>query len=157
MFVKWHTRTSVEGGYDRVRAILVEAKRVRGKPHQRHVGFLGSFIQGEQGDVAERYQFWNSARQVLDRLVNQISPEQRTSFEKALAERIRPLTPAQVEAHEKRKQERAQEMREYVKKTQPMIDAYRKSRGLPQGPPLEPPKRSRQGRPGQFRSLRRTP
>jgi hypothetical protein len=112
MFVRWHITNAVDPRYDRMRAILIESVRIGGKPRQRHIGFLGSVNYQDRRDVEERWQFWRSAHRVLDRLGNRI---QRDEVEKKLAERIRPLTSAQIQACEKQEEEREHRKQEVLR------------------------------------------
>ena len=101
MFVRWQQAHSVDRSRHarerkdesaRMRAILVESVRVDGKPRQRHLAFLASIERDQvSGDIA-RAAFWNDARRALDRLGNQITLEDRSRIEAALAQRVKPLS-----------------------------------------------------------------
>jgi|EndMetStandDraft_8_1072994.scaffolds.fasta_scaffold50255_2 hypothetical protein len=124
MFVRWQT-TVAAGEFHRLRAVLVESKRIDGKPRQLHIAFLGSLDYARRGEIEERWYFWTSALQRLDRLDNRLSAEQRGAIEKALAERVRPLTPAQIETCKKREEERErrtqEEIREIFEQARPFL------------------------------------
>src|SRR6187431_523753 len=96
MFIRWQNYRSVarwhrgEPPIKRVKAILVEAVRVDGKPRQRYIAFISSYEPERLGD---RFRFWREARQRLDRLDNRITPEDRVKIEAALARRVPPTTP----------------------------------------------------------------
>jgi hypothetical protein len=87
----------------RLKAILVEAYRVDGKPKQRHIAFLGS-ISIDKGD-APRFQHTVTA--CLDRLSNRVSPDDRQRIEAALVAKVglKLLTPAELDQHRTRLRE----------------------------------------------------
>src|SRR5262245_5158126 len=101
MFVVWRSRRRQRWRQTRHSARLVESVRINGKPRQRFVAVLGSYESWDypaanEGAAASRAAepvwFWDRARRVLDRLGERITPEQRASIEKALAQRIAPPT-----------------------------------------------------------------
>lgn len=73
-------------------AILVESKRVDGKPKQRHIAYLGSFKEHWRDVVQYRVQWWQDMSERLDRLGNLITPDDRRRIEAALAKRMPPVT-----------------------------------------------------------------
>ena len=81
----------------RHKAILVETVRVNGKPRQKHVAFIASYVQGETPEEIEhqRITFWRDARQRLDQLGNRITSADRVRIEAALAQRVTPTTAAE--------------------------------------------------------------
>jgi hypothetical protein len=125
MFIRWHITDPVDPRYKRMRALLIESVRVDGKPRQRHLAFLGSVTYQDRNDVEERWQFWRNADQALYRLGNRLSPIQRGEVEKALAERIRPLTPSQIEACEKREQARELERQEAMRESLELVRSFK--------------------------------
>jgi hypothetical protein len=107
MFVRWFHYTSRNPQpWSRrfaVRAVLVESRRVGGKPRLQHIAMLGSFNPGDlEADRwldpawARRHAavpFWREARKVLDKLADRIASEDRAKIESALEERIPIPTP----------------------------------------------------------------
>ncbi len=110
MFVRWQSRkrtshSSVFGPYwgeDGQRfydttwmALLVESRRVNGKPCQKHIAYLGSFPESALSIPHQRDYFWIHLREKLDRLGNRITADQRANIERKIAERVPPLTAAE--------------------------------------------------------------
>src|SRR5215472_10796538 len=88
MYVRWQHRKRASS------AILVETARVKGKPTQRHLAYLGGIADAT--DSAQRHRFWASVLAVLARLGNQITPAQRKAIIAALATRA-PGPPTKIE------------------------------------------------------------
>ena len=80
----------------RLRAILVKAVRVDGEPRQQHIAYLASIERDRLRDIIGRVMFWRRAWQVLDRLGNRLTADERAHVELLLAKRVRPPTPNQV-------------------------------------------------------------
>ena len=103
MFIRWQEYRSIALKYrgeppiKRVKAILVEAVRIDGKPPQRHIAFISSY---EPEGLRDRFRFWRVARQCLDRLGNRITPEDRIKIEAELARRVPLITPEEIAAHD---------------------------------------------------------
>jgi hypothetical protein len=106
MFIRWQKYRSVarwhsgEPPIKRVKAILVEAVRIDGKPRQRHVAFIESYEEGKLDQIGTRSIFWRRTRKRLDRLANRITPEDRIKIEAALALHVPPTTPAEDKAYD---------------------------------------------------------
>jgi hypothetical protein len=60
MYVRWQTYKRRSAPDDlRVSAVLVESKRINGRPVQRHIAFLGSFYVRHRNDPRLRWRrFW---------------------------------------------------------------------------------------------------
>jgi hypothetical protein len=69
-------------------AMLVESKRVNGKPRQRHIGYLGGITVTQIDDLPSRCVFWNAVTAAFDRLGNQVTPIDRQRFEAAIGARV---------------------------------------------------------------------
>ena len=78
-------------------AILVESYREDGKPRQRHVGYLGGITESRATIVNHRGHFWVDAMEKLDRMADRISDRERAAIEAKLAEKVPPLTEAEIE------------------------------------------------------------
>jgi hypothetical protein len=96
MFIRWQRRVRTrqtligwgDAGDIRWTAILAESVRVDGKPRQRHVAFLGSYVEHHRspaGDCLCRAEFWDTVSACLDRLHNRISAVDRKKIEAAIA------------------------------------------------------------------------
>ena len=103
MFVRWQLYRSRARGkrqrqltdaHARLKAVLVEAVRVDGKPRQQHVAFLGS----TSIDGGDRRRFWGDVTARLARLSNRVPPQDRKRIVAAIAERLgeQPPTKAQL-------------------------------------------------------------
>ena len=110
MFVRWQSRKRTKRspafgsfwGEDGKRyydttwtAVLVEGRRVNGKPRQKHIAYLGSFPESALSIPHQRGYFWNHIREKLDRLGDRITADQRANIEGKIAERVPPLTAAE--------------------------------------------------------------
>jgi len=126
MFIRWQITTAVDPENDRMRAILLESVRIDGKPRQRHIAFLGS-VPYRDCNLEDRWHFWMIAYPVLARLGNRLSTTQRDTIAKALAERVRPLTLAQVRICEERAETRERERRKALEELEPLIRAFRRA------------------------------
>jgi hypothetical protein len=71
----------------RHKAKLAETVRVNGKPRQKHVALIASYVQGETPEEIEyqRITFWRDARKRLDQLDNLVTPADRIKIEAALS------------------------------------------------------------------------
>lgn len=101
MFIRWQRRGDRPRSKTRyyrdakadAYAILVESTRVKGKPRQRHIAYLGSVHAVHRKQSPQyRAEFWQRIRAKLDSLHNRISPDDRRKIEAALAEKVPPLT-----------------------------------------------------------------
>jgi hypothetical protein len=101
MFISWQKYRSValwhrgEPPIKRVKAVLVEAVRIDGKPRQKHVAFIASYQHGTLDQISTGSMFWHDARQRLDQISSQITPHDRSMIEAALAQRVDPTTAAE--------------------------------------------------------------
>jgi hypothetical protein len=107
MFVRWHLHRSQDriarhrkrkDREARLRAILVEAVRIDGKPRQRHIAYLGSIRHDCTGKVDYRVRFWRDARKAFDRLGKRLTAAGRTRVEELIGERVRRPTAQQEKA-----------------------------------------------------------
>jgi hypothetical protein len=78
-------------------AVLVESVRVKGKPRQRHVAYLGSFYSKQ--DVGYRAKWWQRMTAKLDALGNVIPADDRPRIEAALAKNVSKLTPKELASY----------------------------------------------------------
>jgi len=105
MFVRWQYTTSPKPEWRRgaeAYAILVEAKRVNGKPQQRHVAYLGNVAaQPERDEAHYRACWWHRMNAKLKKLGKQLPRSQRPSIEAALAKMVKPVTAAEVTAFDR--------------------------------------------------------
>jgi hypothetical protein len=97
MFIRWQKYRSVAHWHwrdppiTRIKAVLVEAVRIEGKPRQKHVD-IASYEANKLDQISTRSTFWRDAHKRLDRIGNRIMPEDRIRFEAALAQRVPPTT-----------------------------------------------------------------
>ncbi len=111
MFVRWQKRVRrqpafggmwklVEGKLIRPpadthwAAILVESRRIGGRPRQHHVAYLGGICQSaiDLEIPHQRAYFWLRVIGRLDQLGNQVTPEQRRMIEARIAAKVAPPT-----------------------------------------------------------------
>ena len=100
MYVRWQVKPRTKKSLnvwksDLLTATLVESRRVNGKPRQQVVAYLGSIREVCAVDpkyVNHQLGFWNRVGEVLDRLANRVSSEERVKIEAKLRERV--LVPA---------------------------------------------------------------
>ena len=94
MFVRWQRRGRVRTGKASplMSAVLVDSRRVGGKPRQKVVAYLGG-IRETRINVSERYhrEFWQSVDDRLDAL--QLDPDIRERIEASIESRVRRVTP----------------------------------------------------------------
>ncbi len=103
MYVRWQSRKRRRPnfGYSDQQdvhwsAVLVENKRVNGKPVQRHIAYLVGFTDSQAAIPPQRRFLWDAFRARLDRLGSRVSPQDRRRIEAALIEKIgRPATKRQ--------------------------------------------------------------
>jgi hypothetical protein len=108
MFVRWqlyrsqarnkHVRAN-RAGSARLRAVLVEAVRIDGRPRQKHVAVLGS----TSIDGSDRPRFWYDVTTRLDRL--RLSRQERERIGAAIAKKVggQLLTKAQIKQFERKR------------------------------------------------------
>jgi hypothetical protein len=102
MFVRWQSRQRKHATFGSPyrsdthwRAILVENTRVNGKPTQRHIAYLAGFTESAIEIDAQRCHLWDHISERLDRLSNQITPEDREKIEAAIALKVQRPTAAE--------------------------------------------------------------
>ena len=85
MYIRWQTRKVKRFPDDVVwTPVLVQSKRVNGKPVQQHVAYLGSFR-----NPTDRYRWCRWWDKLIARLdVLNITPKDRKKVEAAIAQRI---------------------------------------------------------------------
>ncbi len=71
-------------------AVLIRSERIDGKPHPRHVAYLGSIAESQLSDLGPRSGFWDGAAAALDRLEGQVTRAERRKIEEALVARVGP-------------------------------------------------------------------
>ncbi len=76
-------------------AVLVESRRIDGKPRQQTVAYLGSIREGLVNFVMWRGYFWRDITQTLDGLGERVSRDDRVKIERNIAERVPALTAAE--------------------------------------------------------------
>ena len=100
MFVRWQNSKSIAkrkwrtppGTINRVRAVLVESVRVGGKPRQKCIAFIASYVPEDRRSHHHQGKpqcgFWREVNECLDRLGNRITPADRAKIESAIADRV---------------------------------------------------------------------
>jgi hypothetical protein len=92
MYIRWqHRRRKFWNGETTTHwsAILVESKRVNGKPRQHHIAHIVGF---DENPINE-YRVWDTVDACLDRLANQITPAEREQIEAGIAKKVPRPTP----------------------------------------------------------------
>jgi hypothetical protein len=95
MYVRWQSykrRSKLLEGAPRWllhwRAILVESKRVDGKPRQCHVAYLAGFIRHTlRRHPSQRVWLWEHIERRLDQLGNRVSSDDRSRIITAIAKK----------------------------------------------------------------------
>jgi hypothetical protein len=100
MFVRWQKRKLLRPVFGRGQdvhwsAILVESRRVDGKPRPCHVVYLGGITDSAIEIDAQRCHFWDRISARLDALGNRITPADRNKIEAVIADKVSRPTPAQ--------------------------------------------------------------
>jgi hypothetical protein len=110
------------------RAILVESKRVDGKPRQIHVAYLAGFIRHNLRGSG-RVWLWERIDRRLDKLGNRVSPDDRKRIVAALARKAaEPPTKAErIAAHRKSANFFAEKLRH---RRQPIQGTSRRAGGV---------------------------
>jgi len=95
MYVRWQSRERRHRAFGRSggpdvhwRAILVECERIKGKPTQRHIAYIGGITESAIAIVHQRCWFWDAVKEQLDRLGKRVTPEERRSIETAIAKKV---------------------------------------------------------------------
>jgi hypothetical protein len=76
-------------------AVLVESKRVHGKPIQRHVAYLVGFTESAVRVPAQRCHLWDDLCDRLDLLADKITVSDRKKIEAAITKKMPRPTPAE--------------------------------------------------------------
>jgi hypothetical protein len=87
MFVRWQSGKG-RAGKVHLRAILVEAARVGGRPTQRHIAYLGGIAGSKIGDLGTRCSFWKAVLERLNRLNNRVSEDERQKIIVTIAAKV---------------------------------------------------------------------
>jgi hypothetical protein len=89
MFVRWQSRGKSNSDYygDSWSAILVESKRINGKPQQRHVAYLGGISAEKLKVDAQRCYFWDKVTERLNKLGELIAAD-RSKIEAAISIKV---------------------------------------------------------------------
>jgi hypothetical protein len=110
MYVRWQSykrRAKFLEGQPRWllhwRAILVESKRVDGKPRQIHVAYLAGFTRYDLRRVEGRVRLWERIESCLDELGNRVSADDRKRIVAALARKagVPPTRAERIAVHRK--------------------------------------------------------
>jgi hypothetical protein len=82
-------------------AILVEGKRINGKPRQRHVAYLGLVRLKPEYSPHYRAWWWRRMNAKLDRLATVLTPADRTKIDAALAVKVPKVSPEEIIAYDR--------------------------------------------------------
>ena len=93
MFVRWQRRGRVRKAKSPLlTAVLVESRRVDGKPRQRVIAYLGGIREAHIDERERQHRaFWRSVDVHLDALG--LDPETRARVEASVESRVRRVTP----------------------------------------------------------------
>jgi hypothetical protein len=112
MFIRWQYKEIIpKWGKEpetRLVATVAESTRIDGKPHQRHIAYLGRYWPryGTRG----RGWFWQKADAKLDKL--NLTPADRRKLENALTLKLPRPTKRELEAAERELQKAEAELKE---------------------------------------------
>ena len=101
MYVRWQSRKRRSPEFGRGRsdvhwaAILVESKRIKGKPTQQHIAFLIGFTKSRAKIPVQRCHLWDDISECLDRLGNRVNAADRRKIEAAIRKKLPRPTPAE--------------------------------------------------------------
>jgi hypothetical protein len=104
MYVKWEDRLSRRG----TAAVLVEARRIDGKPRQRHIAYLATYPGGlwsigeDAHNVHTRTWFWYRLTQRLAKL--DLSAKQQKHVKASVAKRLPKPTQDEITAYDQARQ-----------------------------------------------------
>ena len=100
MYARWKRRALKRVGDGppayRLDLVLVESRRVDGRPRQRFVAHLSTIREDRAGDVRQRTWFWQALDAKLDGLG--ITGDARARIEGIAASRVAPPTPEERDA-----------------------------------------------------------
>jgi hypothetical protein len=120
MFIRWITRLGQQDiAYS---LVLAESRRVKGKPKQSHIAYLGGITDFQIEQLSSRCAFWDQVTVAFDRLANRVTPEDRKRFEAAIATKVPRPTAKQHEAY-------AREQAKHEAERKALEDALRPWRG----------------------------
>jgi hypothetical protein len=95
MYLRWQTRKRQSRAFGRKTgpdvhwaAIIVESKRVGGKPTQRHVAYLGGITESAIAVLHQRCWFWEGIVRRLDGLGKRMSSADRRRIEAVVAQKV---------------------------------------------------------------------
>ena len=107
MYVRWQSRERRRQAFPNPKrrkgpdihwaAILLESKRIKGKPKQRHIAYIGGITASAIDTIHQRCWFWDAVQKRLNRLGKQVSPEDRKKIEAIIAEKVPRPTKAQYQ------------------------------------------------------------
>jgi hypothetical protein len=114
MFVRWISRLYVTPEADDTQqtawsAVLVESRRVNGKPRQRHIAYLGGINDAGIRHLGSRCEFWEQVIAAFHRLGNQVAREDCKRFQAAIAAKVRRPTAEQQRAFARKRARRERE------------------------------------------------
>ena len=105
MYVRWQSRERRRQAFPNPKrrkgpdihwaAILLESKRIKGKPTQRHIAYIGGITDSAIAIIHQRCWFWDAVQKRLNRLGKEVSPEDRKKIEATIAEKVPRPTKAQ--------------------------------------------------------------
>jgi hypothetical protein len=100
MYIRWQSRKLKRTRWGRSTGsdtswsvIVVESRRIDGKPTKQHVAYLGSYVESGGSLVTRRIEFWDAVAERLQQLNNRISADDRKKIEAAIALKVRQPTP----------------------------------------------------------------
>ena len=85
--------------------------RIDGEPRQKHIALIASYQPSKLDQISTRSIFWRHARERLERIGDQIMPDERSKIEAALAPRVPPTTAAEDAAMDRESEEALQRER----------------------------------------------
>ena len=98
MFVRWRRKQRVDRNKlgPLLCAELVESHRVDCAPRQKTIAYLGGIREDCIGVVPGRHiKFWEGVTERLDKLGDDLAPDERENIEEVLAKRVRRATEAE--------------------------------------------------------------
>jgi hypothetical protein len=95
MFIRWQSRKRRSSEYGsgpdvRWQAVLVEAKRVDGRPVQKHIAVITTFTESALPIIFQRCHIWDDVTDRLDRLGNRLTADDRERIEQTIAAKAGP-------------------------------------------------------------------
>jgi hypothetical protein len=113
MYVRWQSRERRHRAFGRSggpdvhwRAVLVESKRIKGKPTQQHIAYLAGFTESALKIPAQQSFIWKRIEAQLRQLGDRISLDDEKRIKAVLIEKIgKPPTKRERIALERRRRE----------------------------------------------------